>query len=193
MIESNLCSRRQALGALAIGLPAALTLRGTVSGAVTRVATVIFIRHAEKAQGEGASKDPSLTAAGMQRATKLAQTLQAAGVTRVFATEFKRTQETASPMADAFGLEIEEYAAGRSQVHADSLAALDPGAVAVVVGHSNTVPAMVEALGGKLKDLDPKGHLFETEYDRVIVQVLFAPEEGEPMRAIQTLDLRIEM
>lgn len=193
MIESTICSRRQAVGALAIGLPAALSLRGSTPGVTTRVATVIFVRHAEKEQGEGVSEDPSLTTAGMQRATKLARTLQAAGVTRVFATEFKRTQETAGPVAAALGLEVEEYAAGSSKAHANTLAALDPGAVAVVVGHSNTVPAMVESLGGKLAGLDQQGHLSESEYDRVIVQALFAADEGEPMRALQTLDLRLEL
>jgi hypothetical protein len=50
---------------------------------------------------------------------------------------------------------------------------------------------MVEVLGGKLTGLDKKGYLQDTEHDRMIVQAL-ATANTEPMRAIQTLDLRVQ-
>jgi hypothetical protein len=64
--------------------------------------TVIVVRHAEKATGQG--DDPHLSAAGEARARALARALEDAGITAVITTQWVRTAETAEPTARAVGV-----------------------------------------------------------------------------------------
>ncbi len=106
---------------------------------------LFIVRHAEKAGG-AETKDPDLSHPGQRRAEWLAATLKEAGITAVFATEFKRTQQTAEPLARAVHLSV-------TTVPANDTAALvaklreTPGN-ALIVGHSNTIPEILKALGG---------------------------------------------
>src|SRR5438046_9777690 len=58
---------------------------------------VVIVRHAEKAANGG--NDPDLSSAGHARAEALARILKDSGITAIFTSEFKRTQETAAPTA----------------------------------------------------------------------------------------------
>ena len=128
---------------------------------------VLLVRHAERADtGGGApatmAADPSLSDTGRQRAESLAAILKDAGITAIYATEFKRTQETAAPLAKALGIAV-------TTVPAKDIAGLVQklkGATSnvLVVGHSNTVPEIVKALGvtAPLK-------IDDTEYDNLLV------------------------
>src|SRR6267154_5258496 len=58
---------------------------------------VVIVRHAEKATNGG--NDPDLSSAGRARAEALARILKDSGITAIFTSEFKRTQETAAPTA----------------------------------------------------------------------------------------------
>ena len=165
--------------------------QGAAETQTTRTATVIFLRHAEALPRTRANQNPVLAKTGQARAALEARTLRAAGVTRIFATELKRTQQTAAPLAKLLELDVEQYAAGRSKEFAATLKELKNGEVVVVVGHSNTVPQMVKELGGSMTQLDKKGYIEDTQHDRMIVQVLSSNKATEPMRALQTLDLRI--
>lgn len=165
--------------------------QGTAEKQITRTATVIFLRHAEALPRTRENQNPDLAKAGNARALLEATTLKAAGVTRIFATELKRTQQTAAPLAKLLGLQVEQYSAGKPKAFARTLQKLANGEVAVVVGHSNTVPKMVTELGGSMSQLDKKGYIEDTQHDRMIVQVLSSNKADEPMRALQTLDLRI--
>src|SRR5579871_6565122 len=70
---------------------------------------VFVVRHAERADaGMQAQRDPALSAAGEARAQKLAAMLTDAGVKDIFATEFKRTQDTAKPLAMKTGVAVEQ-------------------------------------------------------------------------------------
>ena len=118
-------------------------------------ALVILVRHAEKAAG---GSDPSLSESGQIRTKALAAAIADAHVTAIITTTFKRTFETAEPFAMAHGITIEKIAVGGdSPAHVMAVAAAirkHAGEVVLVVGHSNTVPAIVNALGGpKLPDL----------------------------------------
>ena len=66
--------------------------------------TIIVVRHAEK---QTVSEDPGLTLAGEERAHRLRDLAIDAGVTAVFATQYRRTQATVRPLADALSLEID--------------------------------------------------------------------------------------
>lgn len=123
--------------------------------AAAQPSTVIVVRHAERA-AEPAG-DPVLTEAGTQRAKDLAVALSATKVTSVITTHLQRTQLTARPLMDATGLTNIVVRAGGAG-HADSVAAAvlrrPLGEVVLVVGHSNTVPAIIAALGGpRMPDL----------------------------------------
>lgn len=107
-------------------------------------APVIFmVRHAEKATTGG--NDPDLSVAGRKRAEALADILKDSQITAVFVTEFKRTQETAAPTARAMHLESTLVPAKDVAGLVAKLRALNGNAL--VVGHGNTIPDLMKALG----------------------------------------------
>lgn len=125
--------------------------------------TVVYlVRHAEKVDD---SRDPLLSAAGTARAAALAVMLKDAGITHVWSTDFHRTRNTATPTATALGLTVEIYNPGAPAEFVARLKAT-PGRH-LVVGHSNTTPGLVKALGG-----DPQGEIVDTEYDRLYIVTL---------------------
>ncbi|MGB5719798.1 MAG: histidine phosphatase family protein, partial [Woeseiaceae bacterium] len=81
--------------------------------------TVIFVRHAEKAALP--ADDPALSEAGQRRAAELARQLVDAdvvpgvGVDVVYSTSYRRTVETAKPVADALGLQVMMYDAADTE------------------------------------------------------------------------------
>lgn len=135
--------------------------------APARGTTLILVRHAEKATDD--PKDPALSAAGAARAQALAHLLAHSGATELWTSEFRRTRDTLAPLAKELGLETRAHPAADVAGLAKALAALAPGSVAVVAGHSNTVPAIAKALGVELAGLDAEGRLAETSYDRAFV------------------------
>ena len=107
-------------------------------------APVIFIvRHAEKASTGG--KDPDLSVEGQKRADALANMLKDSQITSVFVTEFKRTQETAAPTARAAHVNPTVIPANDMALLVQKLRALKGNAL--VVGHGNTIPDLLKAIG----------------------------------------------
>ncbi len=129
--------------------------------------TVIFVRHAEKAAEP--ADNPGLTETGKRRAAELARQLVDAdvvpglGVDAVFSTPFRRTEETAKPVADALGLTINAYDAADTELFIEELVKEYKGKIILVVGHSNTVPEMIGNMGAS-KKVPP---IAETEYDNI--------------------------
>jgi phosphohistidine phosphatase SixA len=146
---------------LTLGLPAS---------AVAQPA-VFLVRHAERADSgavpamAGApAADPDLSEAGRARAASLAVALKDANITAIYATEFKRTQQTAAPLARALGLAVIIVPGSSVATLVEKLNAL-PGN-ALVVGHSNTVPEVAKALGVKTAVQIP-----DSEYSNLFVVV----------------------
>jgi broad specificity phosphatase PhoE len=104
---------------------------------------VFIIRHGEKASTGG--KDPDLSAEGQKRADALAHILKDSQITSVFVTEFKRTQETAAPTAKAAHVSPTVLPANDIGTLVEKLRALNGNAL--VVGHGNTIPDLLQALG----------------------------------------------
>jgi broad specificity phosphatase PhoE len=132
-------------------LLAALVLLLAPLAAQAQPATVVLVRHGEKAPAPAG--DPPLSAEGEARAEALARVLADAHVDAVITTELVRTRSTAAPLVRARGLTPIVVAAGRDvKAHAQATAAAvrarPAGEVVLVVGHSNTLPAIVAALGG---------------------------------------------
>lgn len=133
--------------------------------------TVFLVRHAEKA---ASGDDPGLSEAGAKRAESLAVALGDAGITAIFSSEYKRTQDTAAPLAKRLGLPVTSVPGKDIDGLVAKLRALAPGARALVVGHSNTVPAVAAKLtGAKVAELT------EADFDRLIVAVCGKDGQGE--------------
>ena len=111
--------------------------------AADAVPFVFIVRHAEKATTGG--NDPDLSDAGRKRADALARILKNSQITSVFVTEFKRTQETAAPLATAAHLTPTIIPAKDVPALVVKLRALNGNAL--VVGHGNTIPDLVKELG----------------------------------------------
>ena len=94
-----------------------------------------------------ASPDPELSETGKARAQKLAAMLGDAGIVAIYTTEYKRTKDTATPLAAKIGVQAEVVLARDATALNAKIKSHQAGAV-LVVGHSNTVPAIVKALGG---------------------------------------------
>jgi broad specificity phosphatase PhoE len=150
---------------------AALLAGGTPStrAPVTSPPTVVLlVRHAEKAAQP--TQDPPLTDAGSARARALVQVARDAGVTAIVTTQFDRTRKTAEPTAVALRIRPEIVEAGPVAPHAKAVAdrVLEhAGGTVLVVGHSNTIPAIIGALGAP----QPRD-LCDSEYDQLFVVVI---------------------
>lgn len=129
--------------------------------------TIIFVRHAEKAALP--ADDPDLSEAGRRRAAELARQLVDAdvvpgvGVDAVYSTSFRRTVETARPVAEALDLQIMTYDAADTEAFLDTVIRDYKGKIILVVGHSNTVPEMIANMGAS-KSVPP---IAENEYDNL--------------------------
>jgi phosphohistidine phosphatase SixA len=138
-----------------LAIPADLAAQGAV----------ILVRHAERADAGMVAPpgaDPDLSEAGLARAQALAAALKDAGIARIFVSKYKRTAQTAAPLATLLGLKPvvlppEDAEALRQALQSGS------GNV-LVIGHSNTLPPLLKALGVT----DPVT-IPETEFDNLFV------------------------
>lgn len=125
-------------------------------------ATFVLVRHAEKATDD--PRDPTLTEAGQRRAERLAGSLRHRPLTAVYATALRRAQQTAAPVARERGLAITTYDAATPPAQtAQALRAAHSSGTVLVVGHSDTIPAIAQALCDCTI-----GPIAETEYGRRI-------------------------
>ncbi|NUO65449.1 MAG: hypothetical protein HOQ30_15380 [Gemmatimonadaceae bacterium] len=113
------------------------------------VTTVYLVRHAEKAD---TTSDPVLSEAGTRRANALADSLARTTIDAIVTTQLQRTKLTADAVARRAGITpVVIPAGGPLDAHAAAVAGTVlnrfAGKTVLVVGHSNTVPAIVRALG----------------------------------------------
>ena len=130
--------------------------------------TIIIVRHAE--QTDPTAADPPLSPAGAVRATALAAAIEHSGVQAIYATQFKRTKQTAARAAALLHVPVTEvpvdlaHVAGYPRELARRVLAEHHGGIVLVVSHSNTVPGIVSALTNVA--VHP---IASTEYDRFTV------------------------
>jgi broad specificity phosphatase PhoE len=127
--------------------------------------TVILVRHAERAGGMSA--DVEISEAGRLRAEALARILSDAGITAIYTSDAKRTQQTAAPLAQKTGIRPKVVPANDTGKLVAQLRADASGGTVLVVGHSNTVPDIASRLsGGTVKAMG------DGEYDRLTLVTL---------------------
>ena len=163
--------------------------------------SVYLVRHAEK----GSDSNPSLTQAGQQRAQDLATLLRSADLDAAYSTDYCRTAQTAQPTAQDHNLsldvmktmgvpvnftsctpeiQVNTQVTNASSNHAATVANHilnnHTGSEVLVVGHSNTIPEIVKALGADspCPDLAPLGtngecYIPNQEYDNLFVVTVY--------------------
>ena len=129
--------------------------------------TVIFVRHAEKAAEP--ADNPGLSPAGQRRVAELTRQLKDAdviqGIDAVYSTPFRRTEETARPIAEALGLPVNTYDPADTEAIMEKIVKEHKGKIILVVGHSNTLPALMGNMGAS-KRVPP---IAEEEYDNIYI------------------------
>jgi broad specificity phosphatase PhoE len=168
--------RRQHAAAAAL---LAWCLSGISTAAAAAEQIIFVVRHAERADAAGAgpppagmmANDPPLSAAGHERAKRLAATLASAGVKHIFTTDLARTRQTAAPLAES--IQVKPSAVASRDVPALAQQVRSAAGPVLVVGHSNTVPELLKQLG-----VQAPASIGESEYDNLFV--VFRPAAGEP-------------
>src|SRR3954454_17104256 len=121
---------------------------------------VFAVRHAEKQSDEA---DTPLSSKGQARAECLAQTLKDAHIAAVFTTQYIRTKQTAAPTVQATGAKATAIDAKSNDETVKAARAAAQSGNVLIVGHSNSVPGILSALGA------PAVTIADTTYDLLFV------------------------
>lgn len=132
------------------------------------VRTIFLIRHADKISD---APDAVLSEAGHHRAACLAQMLADNEINQIFTSDLQRTQQTAAPLAEQRHIKPLIVPLAKPE---DLIAAIKSSTAArvLVVWHGNTLPHVIQALGGP--QVPP---IAEPEYDRFYILTLGANKE----------------
>jgi broad specificity phosphatase PhoE len=131
--------------------------------------TVIFVRHAETDAAMQAGGDPPLNAQGRMRAEALADFLQDVDVIRsvnaIYASDKRRTQETAAPLAKRIGLQVEIDDPYQVERFIREVLREHKGEIVLIVTHSDVIAPLIDELHGskRLPKIAPD------EYDNVYI------------------------
>jgi broad specificity phosphatase PhoE len=125
--------------------------------------TILLVRHAEKALSPP-DNPPLSDPAGIARAQALAHVAAKAGVSAIFTSTLLRTIQTAAPLETALGITHREFDPNDTAGLANAIKAASSGQTVLVVGHTNTVPALIQLLGGpSIPNVD------DAEFDNLFV------------------------
>lgn len=160
----------------ALSLAAAAVL--LVSATAAAQNSIFVVRHAERADSASGgspvmASDPDLSDIGKARAMSLAAALNDAGITAIYTTEYKRTKQTAEPLAKTLGITPTVVPARDMPGLIEKLNSASGNVL--VVGHSNTVGEVIAKLGVA----DPV-KLTDHDYDNLFVVV-----KGEKPRLVR--------
>jgi len=129
---------------------------------------VYLVRHGEKLD---LPDDPALSPAGEARAQRLASLLAGSGVKAVYTTQYQRTIQQGSPTAQRLGLTPVVLPARDTEALLARLRMHGADEAVLVVGHSNTVPAVLRGLGYDAAQIT----IGEDEFDQLFVLVPRGP------------------
>lgn len=126
------------------------------------ITTIILVRHAEK--GDDGTSDPDLSEAGKDRAKHLAIILNDTKIDAIYSTNYKRTKNTVTQLAEKKGIEIHHYEPMKNEV-IDEILKKHRGGTVVIVGHSNTTPWTANFLLGT----EEVQNFYDDEYDNLLI------------------------
>src|SRR6202165_1501317 len=106
------------------------------------VTTVILIRHAEKVIDPN-NPDVDLSPAGQARAQELVRMFGDTGISAIYATQYKRTQQTVKPLADKLGLPVVQVNSKSTAELVTQIRSKHTGQIVFIAGHNSTVPEIV--------------------------------------------------
>ncbi|GAB3952271.1 phosphoglycerate mutase family protein [Spirosoma harenae] len=107
--------------------------------------TVYIVRHAEKVNE---SDTTNLTDVGYARAAALADVLGNKSIDSIFTTPYRRTRQTAQPLAQRLGIQLVDYPARPNDAIVSRVKRIQNKTV-LVVGHSNTILEIAKGLGAQ--------------------------------------------
>lgn len=148
MTDSRALSRRS-FSLAAAGLLLSFAVTAPLAAQMTGPSMVVLVRHGEKALEPAG--DPPLSPDGQERAKALNDALVGMHPDAIIVTATRRTAETAAVVAAKYGVTPQVIAltgGGAAHIAAVVDAVKKARGTVLVVGHSNTVPAIVKALGG---------------------------------------------
>jgi broad specificity phosphatase PhoE len=131
------------------------------------VTTVILVRHAEK-KIEPQNPDPDLAPEGLERAQEIARVFAGAGINAIYATQYKRTQQTVRPLSDLIGVSVTVLESSQKDELIKRIQTSLRGQTIFVAGHNNTVPAIASELSGETFPVIP-----ESEYDNLFIVTVY--------------------
>jgi broad specificity phosphatase PhoE len=129
--------------------------------------TVILVRHAEK-KIEPVNPDPDLSPEGVERAQQIARIFADAGINVIYATQYKRTQQTVRPLVDRIGIPATLLNSNQTEELVSQIQTVHRGKTIFIAGHNTTVPAIVSVLSGETYPPIP-----ETEYDNLFIVTIY--------------------
>ena len=88
-------------------------------------------------------------------------------IAAIYATQYKRTQQTVKPLADKLRLPVTQVEAKKTADLVKQIRAQNTGQVIFIAGHNNTVPEIIAAMGGPQLPIIP-----ETEYDNLYILIV---------------------
>ena len=125
----------------------------TLGVAVEAQQAIFLVRHGETVAPKGADLRP-LSETGQRRAVLLASLLKDAGINSIFTSDAERTVKTAEPLAQSLRIEPKALELLNTQFKQNDIDAFVARLrsdhrrdVVLVVGHSNSVPALLKAMG----------------------------------------------
>ncbi len=121
-----------------------MVLLANLAVAQNKTTTIYLIRHAEKAD---TSKDTNLSETGLMRASHWDDIFSAVHFDAIYSTIYNRTKQTAAPTALAQKLTVVAY--DPKDFSLEKIKKDHSGQTVLVVGHSNTIPDLVNKMIGQ--------------------------------------------
>lgn len=157
----------------------------------TETTTYYLIRHAEKDRSDSLNRNPKLTEAGLKRAERWAKYFSNISLDEVYSTNYNRTIQTAQPTAKSKNLKLKFY--NPRNLFDSEFQSETKGKTVLVVGHSNTTPALANKIlavksaskqKAIYKDMDDK--------DNASLYILTFQNKGYGMKKVSTEVKKVE-
>lgn len=139
------------------------------------ITTVILIRHAEKSTVP--ADDPVLTEQGKSRAKELTRILGDTGIQAIYTSQYDRTRLTADPIAKQLSIPTKQIDAKNTADLVSEVLSKNKGQVVLIVGHSNSVPEIIQAFGGPAMD-----EIDQTQFDNLFVLTICQPGSAKVIK-----------